>query len=147
MRAAGEVLIEPFFPYSGWSGDLYFVSSMTQFRAMVAEDRPATLPVPPGPQVVFTIYRPPRFPLRGTVHDDFIHRALAEVQDGTWYLIVETGVYYPERFSFGEGNSREELEQEFEEFRGCRVGFGELPLSPAYWVENDDDSLIVATKP
>lgn len=141
------MLVARFFPYSGGGEGLYFVPSMAQFRAMVAEDRPKTLSAPPGPRVVFTIYRPPRSPLRETVDDDFIRRALAEVQDGTWYLIVEAGPHYPERFSLGNGNSREELEQESEEFRGCRVGFGELPLSPVSWIGNDDDSPIVATKP
>ena len=144
LNALGEVLIEPYYPYSGFSGTLCFISSLSDFHDMVAK-------APAGERfgAVFFIYRPPRFPLEGTVDDDFIQLALSEVQDGTWYRIVATDAYYPAELStFGEGESRPELEQEFEECRGDRVRLGELPLGPeAWWATSGDDSVIVARIP
>ena len=117
LNAFGEVLIEPYYPYSGSSGTLDFISSLLDFHEMVARA--------PAREVfgaAFFIYRPPRFPLVGTVDDDFIELAPSEVQEGTWYLIVATGDYYPAELStFGEGESHRELEREFEECRGYRV--------------------------
>jgi hypothetical protein len=107
LNAFGEVLIEPYYPYGGSSGTRYFISSLSGFLDMVAK-------APAGEVfgAVFFIYRPPRFPLVGTVDGDFIQLALSEVQEGTWYLIVATDDYYPAELStFGEGESRRELEQ------------------------------------
>ncbi len=144
LNAFGEVLIEPYYPQSGFSGTLYFISSLSDFHDVVAK-------APAGERfgAAFFIYRLPRFPLEGTVDDDFIQRALSEVQDGTWYRIVATDDYYPEELSaFGEGESLRELEHEFEECRGDRARFGELSLGSEAWcVTSGDDSVIVARKP
>jgi hypothetical protein len=143
LNTFGEALIEPYYPYGGSSGTRYFISSLSGFHNMVAK-------APAGEVfgAVYFIYRPPRFPLVGTVDGDFIQLALSEVQEGTWCLIVATDDYYPAELStFGEGESRRELEQEFEECRGCQVRFGELPLGPeAWWATSGDDSVIVARK-
>src|SRR5919112_1235239 len=117
LNAFGEVLIEPYYPYGGSSGTRYFISSLSGFHDMVAK-------APEGEVfgAAYFIYRPPRFPL------------------------VATDDYYPAELStFGEGESRRELEQEFEECRECQVRFGELPLGPeAWWATSGDDSVIVA---
>ena len=143
LNAFGEVLIEPCYPYSSSSGTRYFISSMSDYYEMVEK-------APAGEVfgAVFFIYRPARFPLVGTIDDGFIQQALSEVQDGTWDLIVATDDYYPaERSTYGEGNSRRELKQEFGECRGDRVRFGELPLGPeAWWASSGDDSVIVTRR-
>jgi len=143
LNAFGEVLIEPYYPYSGSSGTRYFISSLLDFHDTVAR-------APAGEVfgAAFFIYRPPRFPLVGTVDDDFIELALSEVQQGTWYLIVATDdSYRAELSTFAEGESRRELEREFEECRGYWVRLGELPLGPeAWWATSGDDSVIVGRK-
>ncbi len=143
LNAFGEVLVVPYYPYSGSSGTLYFITSLSDYYEMVEK-----APAGEVSGAVFFIYRPPRFPLVGSVEDGFIQQALSEVQDGTWYLIVATDDHYPAELSrYGEGNSRRELEREFEDCRGERVRFGELPLGPeAWWATSGDDSVIVARK-
>lgn len=139
IAVSNELFIDIERPHSGGSGDWYMVSSYASFNEMVAK-------APSG--AVLFILREPQFPIRGIVDDAFIKRGLDEIQDGEWYTVTQREFYPTPLSHFGSGNSHTELKADLDDCRGMLVCLGKDPDLPVeYWIENDDEDVIVATKP
>jgi hypothetical protein len=139
FKASGELFAELYYPHSGGSGDYYLFSSLHDFRTMLAEARP---------NAVFIVLRGPQYPIRGTVDDALVRRALQEVPEGEWYDIVDFQ-FYPARLShYGNGDSQEKYQKDLEECRGIVVCTGREPKLPdSYWIRNDAQDVIIGRKP
>ena len=85
-----------------------------------------------------TAFRRPMLPLRGIVDDEFINKCLAEIRDGSEFLLVETvpttaGAY--SWFHDEAGETHAELRESLENSRGKLVVVGEYP---PWWEESPD---------
>lgn len=138
LEDSQEVFVDLYYPHSGASGTFYFVASLAQFDELASTARSGAR---------LTLLRQRQFPIRGIADDTLLNRAVDEIQDGEWYLIVEP-VFYPAELSYlGVGDSHEELVEDLKDLWGTSVCIGTEPDIPAYWVENEADDTLVTFKP
>ena len=106
LAETGELFVDVDLPHSGGSSYFYFIQTMDEFRALVAQQD--------WPEVRITVFRRMQYPLRGKVDCSFIEDVLAKIPDGQLYTIltVESESTSPQSNTvFGRGNSHEELKK------------------------------------
>jgi len=121
MMQTGELYAEIYQPHSGGSGTPYFIRSLHDLKSLVAQQT--------GPEIGVTIFRQIQYPLRGVADSVLLEKAIQRIPDGEWYSIVSLEDYFPSACVFwGNGNSHTELQADFSDIFGRRVGIGQNPF-------------------
>jgi hypothetical protein len=121
LDETGELYIDVYQPHGGASSFDYFIRSMNDLKLLVSQQT--------YPEIVFTVFRYLQYSLRGVADESLLKQALHEIPDGQWYTIVSLDNVYPSMVSWwGSGNSHKELQNEFAEVYGKRVGIGQNPF-------------------
>lgn len=134
-----ELFAELYRPHSGAGGDFYRLLAYADYQDLMDKAHPGA---------ILSILRQKQLPIRGIVDDAFISRAIAEITEGDYYIVVGPGAY-PDALDFlGSGNRHEELKDELENIRGTEVWVGpDFVMPNNYWESNTAQDALVVIKP
>ena len=137
ISESGELWVDVHLVHGGGSSTDYFVCSIDELEALIAQQTHREL--------VVSVFRRIQFPVRGVADERLQELALQQIPDGQWYEIVSLDHYYPSSIeSFGGGNSHAELRQEFSEVLGERIGIGQNPFDgDTNWIHSSPDEVLV----
>jgi hypothetical protein len=121
ITRCGEVLALIRFSRAAGAKDFEFFTSPEAFEARLAD-----LPV----QTCVTLFRDRQLPIRGSVDEQFIDRALALIDvDSEWLLVALERTRYGEYswFAHFAGETREELRADLQDNKGIPMACGQYP--------------------
>ncbi|MBI1259962.1 MAG: hypothetical protein GC204_21040 [Chloroflexi bacterium] len=121
LRETGELYVDVYVPHSDGSSLSYFVSTIEDLKALIAQQN--------TPELLVTIFHHLQFPLRGVAADALLQVALEYIPDGEWYTIVSLDHAYPAAtILLGSGSTHEQLQADFERVQGANVAIGQNPF-------------------
>jgi hypothetical protein len=121
LEETGELYTHVYLPHSGSSGSAYFVRSLKDLKSLVSQQT--------HPEIVISVFHSLQYSLRGRATQALLERALQQIPDKQWFTIVSLEDAYPSSVSrLASGNSHEELQREFADVLGERVGIGQDPF-------------------
>ena len=131
IQEDGEVFVVIRYPNMGGVRDYEFILVPEEFVRRVSHLRPSTSVV---------ICRGEHLPLRGTVDESFITRALETIPDGDeWLIVSQTPLNHgvASRYPHAKGETHEDLESDLREdtFFGQPVCAG---VVPPWWLDDSD---------
>ncbi len=135
IKATGEVFVVLRYLWAAGSKDYGFIANTREFETLVS-----VLPI--GTDII--VFRKNQLPIRGIVDEPFIETALAEIEDGTEFLIVETS---PEKEGDSRlhgtiGDSHDDLIESLNDYIGMPVSLGPCP----HFNDPDNEDMISAAK-
>jgi hypothetical protein len=71
LKDSGDLLVDIYVPHSGAGGTFFLISTLEQFHQLVEQAHSGS---------IFTIFRQPKFPIRGTVDDAFIEKRFKKLR-------------------------------------------------------------------
>ena len=120
LAETNELLVYIDLPHSGGRQELYFIKSLLELRAVLAQQT--------WPEIRVMIFRDRQYPIRGLVTDSFITTALESIPDGQHYVIIKLGEYPSSSCEWlDDGNSHEQLKGQLDKLKDEMVGIGEEP--------------------
>ncbi|MCC6616303.1 MAG: hypothetical protein IT320_22715 [Anaerolineae bacterium] len=120
LRETGELYVDIYLPRSGGGSSAYFIRSMNDLKSLIAQQT--------HPEIVIAIFRYLQYPIRGIADEKLLKQALQRITDGDWYTIVSLENVYPFSVAWwGNGRSHQELEHDFADVLGEKVGIGINP--------------------
>jgi hypothetical protein len=81
----GELCVDLYYRSSGSSGSQYFITSLSQFDELASRATEWAQKSAAGGWL--TVKREPQLTIRGIANEELIQRALAEISDGTYFLV------------------------------------------------------------
>ncbi|MCL4250381.1 MAG: hypothetical protein KJ065_19680 [Anaerolineae bacterium] len=116
----GELYVDIYLPHSGGGSSAYFVRSMNDLKSLIAQQT--------HPEIEIAVFHNLQYPIRGVADETLLKRALQQIADGDWYTIVSLENVYPFSVAWwGNGRSHQELERDFADVLGEKVGIGINP--------------------
>jgi hypothetical protein len=115
----GEVYVDCYLSASGQASVVFLVDTPAAFDALLARKTS-----------VLTVLRTRQYPLRGTVDEPFLDRALDTIRNNEGFEIVSIA-YYPEPIRYlEEGATHATLSSALRNLIGSSVGVGPVPYLP-----------------
>jgi len=131
----GEVLVVLRYLAAAGSKDFALCRTMAEIEQLIGW---ASI----GTDIV--VFREPHLPMRGTVTDDFIEKALRGIPEGGEYLILssEREQWNSSCRVYREGDTHSDLREHLAEFFGHEVALGDFPN----YVVDDHEGMISRSK-
>ena len=138
LNENGELCVDVYLPKSGGGGNQYFVRSVNDLLALIAQQT--------WDDLVVTIFRRVQYPIRGVANEELLGKVLHELPDGEWYTILLLEDHcYPNQPQFcGSGDKHEDLSKQFSKFLGHQLAIGRNPFDyDDTWIQSSPDEVMV----
>ena len=127
LDSSGEVFVVIRYSHSAGAKDYLFVDSFTRFESLIFS-------LPAMADVI--VFRRRQLPIRGVADAVLLERSSLEIPDGEEFLLLNLEPNSLETLYATGGESRAELESEFQEFMGKFVAVGRVPR---FWEDDNEE--------